>query len=230
MLLKIGRFEAKTVLSNQALANEQLSFLCDFSFLFAVHDAGSGEGAVSLSHMVQMLLHGTNPCPWPPQCAPAQGAKAAGESQGLSGGPAHLLGVRKPFLREPPKRGERPFRKSTSSLLKTSWMQLQRDTDTTAEDEGKAPWSRGCSASAMLSVSILDMFGAGAPKRAKQEASSPPRDLPVAGKERGHSGGGHSGVPWVLCCSSGSIQEQMSPLPPLPAVRAAWHHVPQQMI
>lgn len=122
------------------------------------------------------------------------------------------------------------FRKSTSSLLKTSWMQLQRDTDTTAEDEGKAPWSRGCSASAMLSVSILDMFGAGAPKRAKQEASSPPRDLPVAGKERGHSGGGHSGVPWVLCCSSGSIQEQMSPLPPLPAVRAAWHHVPQQMI
>lgn len=142
MLLKIGRFEAKTVLSNQALANEQLSFLCDFSFLFAVHDAGSGEGAVSLSHMVQMLLHATNPCPWPPQCTPAQGTKAAGESQGLSGGPAHLLGVRKPFLREPPKQGEWPFRKSTSSLLKSSWMQLQRDTDTTAEDEGKAPWSR----------------------------------------------------------------------------------------
>lgn len=49
MLLKIGQFEAKTVLGNQALANEHLSFRCDFSLsLFAVHNAGSGEGASAM--------------------------------------------------------------------------------------------------------------------------------------------------------------------------------------
>lgn len=96
MLPKIGRFEAKKVLGNQAPANEHLTFIFLYSSdsslsLFAVHNSGSGEGAISLSYMLQMLHPGTNPCPGAPQCIPAQGTKAAGDSQGLSGGPAHLL-------------------------------------------------------------------------------------------------------------------------------------------
>lgn len=52
MLQELGWFEAGTVLCNQALANEQFPFTCEISLsLFAVRDAGSGEGASSPTDM-----------------------------------------------------------------------------------------------------------------------------------------------------------------------------------
>ena len=52
ILHRMGWSEAETVLCNQALANEQFPFICDFSLsLFAVRDVGSGEGASSPTDM-----------------------------------------------------------------------------------------------------------------------------------------------------------------------------------